>query len=344
MNHKGKSVTKSESAEAPFVNLTPDAVMDAIESVGPRCDGRLMALNSFENRVYQLGVDGDGADDRFLIAKFYRPGRWTDAAIQEEHDFMAELAAAEVPAVPPMALGGATLHHHAGQRFALFERRGGRAPELDDPLVLERIGRFMGRLHRVGAGRAFIHRETVDISTFGEGPLVWLEQAGLVPPELKPAWEAVTQLAVAGVRRAFERAQGVRLIRLHGDCHAGNVLWTDQGPHFVDFDDARNGPAIQDLWMLLSGDAHAQSKQLAQVLKGYQTFGRLDTRELHLIEALRTLRYIHYTAWIARRWADPAFPVAFPWFGTVRDWQDRILALREQVAAMEEPTLALLAD
>jgi len=210
--------------------------------------------------------------------------------------------------------------------------------------VLERIGRFMGRLHRVGSSRSFNVRESVDVETFGDRPLAWLDQSSWIPPELKAAWDAVTQLAMAGVRRAFERAQGVELIRLHGDCHAGNILWTDTGPHFVDFDDSRTGPAIQDLWMLLSGDASSQSRQLSKVLKGYQTFGRFDLRELHLVEALRTLRYVHYTAWIARRWGDPAFPAAFPWFGSVRDWQDRILALREQVGAMEESRLEPLMD
>ena len=352
MNHKGKSVTTREAVdpsgvETPFGQLMPEAVMDAIEAVGPRCDGRLMALNSFENRVYQIGIEDGGPErssDSFLIAKFYRPGRWSDEAIQEEHDFLAELVAGEIPAVPPIVLNGTTLHHHGAHRFALFERRGGRAPELDDDRVLERIGRFMGRLHRVGSSRSFKSRESVDIETFGDRPLAWLDQSNWIPPELKAAWAAVTQLAMAGVRRAFERAQGIELIRLHGDCHAGNILWTDAGPHFVDFDDSRTGPAIQDLWMLLSGDGTSQSRQLTQVLKGYQTFGRFDLRELHLIEALRTLRYVHYTAWIARRWEDPAFPAAFPWFGSVRDWQDRILALREQVGAMEEPRLEPLMD
>jgi len=352
VNHKGKSVTTRETVdssgvETPFGQLMPEAVMDAIEAVGPRCDGRLMALNSFENRVYQIGIEDVGAvrsSDSFLIAKFYRPGRWSDDAIREEHEFLAELVAGEIPAVPPMVLNGATLHHHGGHRFALFERRGGRAPELDDDHVLERIGRFMGRLHRVGSSRSFKSRESVDIETFGDRPLAWLDQSNWIPPELKAAWAAVTQLAMAGVRRAFERAQGIELIRLHGDCHAGNILWTDAGPHFVDFDDSRTGPAVQDLWMLLSGDAASQSRQLTHVLKGYRTFGQFDLRELHLIEALRTLRYVHYTAWIARRWEDPAFPAAFPWFGSVRDWQDRILALREQVGAMEEPRLEPLMD
>jgi Ser/Thr protein kinase RdoA (MazF antagonist) len=215
---------------------------------------------------------------------------------------------------------------------------------LDDEHVLERIGRFMGRLHRVGSSQSFKVRESVDVETFGDRPLGWLDQSSWIPPELRAAWDAVTQLAMAGVRRAFDRAQGVEVIRLHGDCHAGNILWTDTGPHFVDFDDSRTGPAIQDLWMLLSGDASSQSRQLSQVLKGYQTFGRFDPRELHLVEALRTLRYVHYTAWIARRWEDPAFPAAFPWFGSVRDWQDRILALREQVGAMGESRLEPLMD
>jgi len=338
-NHKGKLMTDSGQEETPYANLTPDTVLDAIEAIGYRCDGRLMALNSFENRVYQVG-----ADDRFLIAKFYRPGRWNDAAIIEEHQFTADLVAAEVPVVPPMTIAGQTLHPHQGHRFALFERRGGRAPELEDPQVLERIGLFLGRLHRVGAECNFAVRPRIDIEHFGRIPLQILQQQNWIPAELQAAWAAVTERALEGIADAFERAGAVQSIRLHGDCHAGNILWTDQGPHFVDLDDARGGPAVQDLWMLLSGDAASQALQLGHVLRGYERFRDFDRRELQLIEALRTLRYLHYTAWIASRWSDPAFPAAFPWFGTNRDWQERILALREQLAAMAEPPLEVWSD
>jgi len=332
--------------QTPFRGLTPDAVINAVESVGPRCDGRLLALNSFENRVYQVGVENEshGEATSYLIAKFYRPGRWADDAILEEHGFIAELERAEVPAVAPLSLNGRTLHSHRGHRFSLSPRHGGRAPELDNVEVLAQLGRFIGRLHQVGARHPFRHREVIDIEHFGDRPVSWLAQSGMIPADLMPSWQAIVTMALDGVASAFKRAGAVRQIRLHGDCHAGNVLWRDPGAHLVDFDDARTGPAIQDLWMLLSGDAAAQASQLGHVLRCYRLFADFDPRELELIEALRTLRFVHYTAWIARRWHDPAFPAAFPWFGSVRDWQDRILVLREQVAAMQEPALPMALD
>ncbi|ODS96245.1 MAG: stress response serine/threonine protein kinase YihE [Lautropia sp. SCN 69-89] len=323
--------------EAPFARLTPDRMLDALESVGLRGDGRFLALNSYENRVYQVSLE----DGRTLVAKFYRPGRWSVPQIREEHDFVADLAAREIPVVAPLSLDDsrATLAEYDGYRFAVYPRRGGRAPELDDPATLERIGRFIGRIHAVGAVARFEHRPTLDAESFGVEPRDWLLAHRLVPPDLLPAWTSIVDQAIDAVRRAFDRAAGVRIQKLHGDCHAGNVLWTDDGPHFVDFDDARNGPAVQDLWMLLSGDRPSMTRQLSDVLAGYEDFAELDRRELPLIEPLRTLRLIHYSAWIARRWDDPAFPAAFPWFGTQRYWQDRVLELREQVAAMQEPAL-----
>lgn len=321
----------------PYAGLTPECVLDAMDAVGLRGDGRLLALNSYENRVYQAGVE-DGAP---LVLKFYRPGRWSDAQILEEHAFVRELAEREIPAVAPLEIDGRTLHAHAGFRFAAFPRRGGRAPELEDPEVLERIGRFVGRIHAVGAARPFEARPALDVAGFGEEPREFLLSGGWLPDALREPWRVAADLALAGVRRAYERAGDVRVLRLHGDCHPGNVLWTDAGAHFVDFDDARTGPAIQDLWMLLSGDAASMTRQLDDVLAGYRDFADLDARELHLVEALRTLRLLHYSAWIARRWDDPAFPAAFPWFGSERYWQDRILELREQIAAMDEPPLRL---
>ncbi len=312
-------------------------MLDALESVGLRGDGRLLALNSYENRVYQVSLE----DGRTVVAKFYRPQRWSDAQILEEHAFVAELVQREIPVVAPLALdgSGATLASFDGYRFAVYPRRGGRAPELDHADTLERIGRFIGRIHAVGATAPFAARPTLDADSFGTEPRDWLLAHDCVPADLLPAWRSVVDLALDAVRVIFDRAGHVRSCRLHGDCHAGNVLWTDDGPHFVDFDDARNGPAVQDLWMLLSGDRASMTRQLADVLAGYEDFADLDRRELALIEPLRTLRLIHYSAWIARRWDDPAFPAAFPWFGTQRYWQDRILELREQVAAMQEPPL-----
>jgi len=320
----------------PYSRLTPDAVLDALESAGLRCDGRQLALNSFENRVYQVGIE-DGPP---VVAKFYRPERWSDAQILEEHEFVLELAAREIPAVPPLALGGRTLHEHGGFRFAVYPRRGGRAPELEDRATLEWLGRYIGRIHAVGALRPFAARPALDIESFGREPRDWLLAHGFLPPDLVDAWRSVAALALEGVARCYERTGAPRLLRLHGDCHAGNVLWTDAGPHFVDFDDARSGPAVQDLWMLLPGERGAMAASLKQVLDGYEQFFAFERRELHLVEALRTLRLLHYSAWLARRWQDPAFPAAFPWFDTPRYWQDRILELREQVSLMDEPPIA----
>jgi Ser/Thr protein kinase RdoA (MazF antagonist) len=325
----------AKSNAKPYANLGPDRILDAIESLGLVTDGRLLALNSYENRVYQVGIEAGSP----LIAKFYRPGRWTDAAIQEEHAFTLELAEREIPAVPPLAIGGKTLHAHAGYRFSLCPRRGGRPPELGDPKVLAWIGRFLGRIHALGAAAPFRHRPTLDIASFGDEPRAFLLAQGWLPAELRAVYEGVSAHALDEARRLFEQAGPVRYLRLHGDCHAGNLLWTDDGPHFVDFDDSRRGPAVQDLWMLLSGDRQEMSGQLGYLLSGYEDFRDFDPRELHLVEALRTLRLIHYSAWIARRWQDPAFPLAFPWFNTQRYWQDRILELREQIAAMQEGPL-----
>ena len=322
----------------PYTGLTPDLILNAIDSAGYRTDGRLLALNSYENRVYQVGIE----DEKPLVAKFYRPERWSDEQILEEHAFTAELAAREIPAVPALVTGNSTLHAFEGFRFALYPRRGGRAPELDDPDTLEWLGRFIGRIHAVGATRPFVHRPALDIESFGEEPREFLLDGEWIPAELHEAYSSVIDQALDGVHDCFDRAGSVARLRLHGDCHPGNVLWTDDGPHFVDFDDARMGPAMQDLWMLLSGDRPAMTRQLSDVLAGYEDFAELDRRELGLIEALRTLRMIQYSAWLARRWPDPAFPAAFPWFHTTKYWQDQILQLREQVAAMQEPPLGPL--
>jgi len=323
-------------AAAPYAGLTPETVLDALERAGLRGDGRLLALNSYENRVYQVWLE-DGSS---VVAKFYRPGRWSDAQILEEHAFVLELAEREIPAVPPLAPEGRTLSEHAGFRFAVFARRGGRTPELERRDTLEWIGRFIGRLHAVGTVRPFAVRPTLDMESFGREPRDWLLAHAFLPPDLLEAWKSAVDLALQSVAHCYTRAGDVQTLRLHGDCHAGNILWTDQGPHFVDFDDARTGPAVQDLWMLLSGERADMTRQLWNVLAGYEQFHEFDPRELHLVEALRTLRLVHYAAWIARRWDDPAFPAAFPWFNTHRYWQDRILELREQIALMDEPPLA----
>ena len=322
-----------------YAGLTPDRILDALESIGLVGDGRMQALGSYENRVYEIGIENAMP----VVAKFYRPARWSDAAIAEEHEFVASLAEREIPVVAPVPLRGRTLHEFGGFRFAVYPKCGGRAPELGNRATLEWMGRYLGRIHAVGALAPFRHRPALDVATFGEAPREWLLAHAFVPADLADAWSSISAQALDGVRRAFDRAGDVATLRLHGDCHAGNVLWIEhgatRGPHFVDFDDARKGPAMQDLWMLLSGDRSEMTRQLGDVLAGYRAFYEFDPHEFHLVEALRTLRLLHYSAWLAQRWDDPAFPVAFPWFNTQRYWQDRILELREQVALMDEPAL-----
>ncbi|MGF7190127.1 Ser/Thr protein kinase RdoA (MazF antagonist) [Robbsia andropogonis] len=332
--------SEAPSMGKPYATLNPDLVLDAIESIGMRVDGRLLTLNSFENRVYQVGID----DAPPVIAKFYRPHRWSDAAILEEHTFLQALTEAEIPAVAPLCLpegdaSATTLCRYRDFRFSVFPRRGGRPPELEQSDTLEWLGRFIGRIHQVGARERYVERGTIDLATYGVASRAYLHDSGILPPSLREAYFAIVDLALAAVARGYDRAGDLTSLRLHGDCHPGNVLWTDAGPHFVDFDDSRMGPAIQDLWMLLPGDRDGQRRALGDVLAGYEDFRDFDQRELYLIEPLRTLRLIHYSAWLARRWDDPAFPAAFPWFNTQRYWEDRILELREQVALMDEEPL-----
>ena len=313
-----------------YASLTPEVVLDAVAALGLRPDGRLLALSSYENRVYQVWLE----DEAPVVAKFYRPGRWTEAQIDEEHAFAKELAAREIPVIAPSAKG--TFKNFT---YAVYPRRGGRPPELGDPKTLEWIGRFLGRIHAVGAVQPFRFRESLTVQSFGHDARAYLLEHDFVPADLLDAWKAVTEQALQSVEQCYARAGETRSIRLHGDCHPGNILWTDDGPHFVDLDDARMGPAMQDLWMLLSGERAAMSVQLKKVLSGYEQFMEFDGKQLNLLEPLRTLRLIHYSAWIARRWDDPAFPAAFPWFNTQRYWQDRILELREQIALMQEEPL-----
>jgi Ser/Thr protein kinase RdoA (MazF antagonist) len=320
---------------APFSELDPSLILASLDSINVPGDGRLLALNSYENRVYQIGIEAGEP----LVAKFYRPQRWSDAQILEEHAFAHELAEAEIPVVPALELAGNTLHHFQDFRFSVYAKHGGRAPELDRSGVLAWLGRFLARIHAIGALRNFQYRPTIDIASFGTEPSEYLLANSFIPMELESVYQGLVKQALDGVQRCFERAGNVAKLRLHGDCHIGNILWTEQGPHFVDFDDSRMGPAIQDIWMLLSGSREEMTQQLNSLLSGYRCFRDFDDRELHLIEALRTLRLIHYSAWLARRWDDPAFPAAFPWFNTQHYWQDRILELREQIALMDEAPL-----
>ena len=326
----------------PYAELTPDRVMDALTDLGLWPDGRLLALSSYENRVYRAHLDEPVQGSAAVVLKFYRPGRWSRAQIQEEHDFAAELVAAEIPVVAPMALNGGTLHQCAGFDFSVSPLRGGRTPELDDFEVLEWIGRFLARIHTVGAAKPFEHRPMLDVQTFAQEPAQWLQTHQMIPLEVEREWREAFAEALALVQEQMAHAAADRkTIRLHGDCHPGNILWTPTelpggGPHFVDLDDARMGPAVQDLWMLLSGDRAQRTQQLSALLDGYEQVRDFDRAELSLIEPLRTLRLIHYSAWLAGRQDDPAFPMHFPWFGTADYWRGQCDTLREQIEAMAE--------
>ena len=318
-----------------FAELQPDDILDSLEHIGFQCDGRFLALNSYENRVYRIGIENDEP----VVAKFYRPGRWSDDAILEEHSFTAELEEQEIPVVAPLVLNGNTLHHHDPFRFSVSPCRGGRAPELDDVDLQKQLGRLVARIHLQGETKSFKHRPSIDIDSYGVDSADFLMDEGFIPSELLDNYEGIVEHLLDNVSACYDRAGNVRDIRLHADFHPSNVLVNQEQLHIVDLDDARSGPAVQDLWMFLSGPRDEQQGQLMNLLDGYQEFRQFDARELNLIEALRSLRMLHYAAWVARRWEDPAFKTAFPWFNTGRYWDEHILMLREQTALMQEPPL-----
>ncbi|MCH7830399.1 MAG: serine/threonine protein kinase [Proteobacteria bacterium] len=322
-------------AALAFAGLQPEDIVATLSDLGFDCDGRFLALNSYENRVYQIGIE----NERPVVAKFYRPGRWSDESILEEHQFSIDLAAQEIPVIPPLEIEGSTLNHAGPFRLAVFPCHGGRSPDLDNYELLTQLGHLVARIHLEGEGSSFVHRPRIDIESYGVDSMDFLLENDFIPDENYDAYESVAELVLDGVEASFERAGDTREIRLHGDFHPGNVLVNQDRLHIVDLDDCRHGPGVQDLWMFLSGDRIEQTPQLEALLEGYQSFRSFDPRELHLIEALRSLRIMHYSAWLARRWEDPAFKVAFPWFDSPRYWDDHILALREQVALMQEPPL-----
>tara|TARA_Y100000588_G_scaffold142230_1_gene156258 strand:+ start:373 stop:1368 length:996 start_codon:yes stop_codon:yes gene_type:complete len=327
----------TQQAPHPFDSLTPDFILDTVERLDYITDGRLMALNSYENRVYQIGIE----DSDPIIAKYYRPERWSDEAILEEHEFCFELANSDLPVVAPLVNeDGLSLFHHGEFRFALYARRGGRTPDIDNLNNLLVLGRLLGRIHLIGATHPFVDRPAIDCQTFGYDPVA-LVRRKFIPNDLSVAYESLVNDLLSKLDSIFTEAEDLHQIRVHGDCHSGNILWRSDTPHFVDFDDARMAPAVQDIWMLLSGDRERQTAQLVEILEGYAEFYDFRPQELRLIEALRTLRLLHYNGWLAARWDDPAFPRTFTWFNGPRYWEQHILDLREQYAALDEPPLKI---
>lgn len=315
--------------------LDPDMIIHAIESLDYVSDGRILALNSYENRVYQVGLE----DKTPIIAKFYRADRWTDAMIQEEHAFTLELADAEIPVVAPIALNNETLFNYGEYRFSLYPRFGGYAPELDNPDHLLQLGRILAQIHNIGEISAFKARPSINVEDFAIKPVKYLLENDFIPTYLEPAYSTLCEDLIIRIKHSYEQAGDYKTLRLHGDCHQGNILTRDENFYIVDFDDSRSGPAVQDIWMFLSGDRQYMTAGLNDFMEGYSEFRDFEARELHLIEALRTMRLIHYSAWLAQRWDDPAFPIAFPFFNSQQYWEDQILSLREQAALMEEPAL-----
>lgn len=319
--------------DTPYVNLDPNVILNAIESLGFDCNGELFALNSYENRVYQIGITAAEP----LIAKFYRPGRWSDATIREEHQFALELNEHEIPVVAPWRdQKDETLFQYQQYRFSIFPRFRGRALELDNIAQLAWMGRFIGRMHAVGATKSFQHRPALTVQTYGYNSYDFLLKNNFIPAYLLLNYTRITEQVLAKIDEIYQLVGPVSSIRLHGDIHAGNILWNDAGPHIVDLDDCLTGPAIQDIWMLLSGDAEQVKLQINKILDGYCEFFEFNYRELHLIEPLRTLRQLCYSAWLANRWHDPAFPHSFPWFNTPRYWEEQVYNLTEQYGLLEQ--------
>ncbi len=328
---------KNKQLKHDYTDLKPEVILAAVESLGYETSGRQLALNSYENRVYRCELEQGGA----IIVKFYRPDRWSDSAIGEEHQFAQQLLEQEIPVVAPIIKDAVSLFEHAGYRFSIYPLRGGRWPDLESRDDLNWMGRFIARIHNVGRTASFEHRHQIEINRMGNESASWLLANNFIPSYLETAYQTLVDDLLIEIQAAFDRCGSYHSIRLHGDCHRSNVLWTDDGPHFVDLDDCCSGPAIQDLWMLLSGERQEMTEQLCDLLEGYEEFASLDLNELNLIEALRTLRMMFYAAWLARRWGDSAFPLAFPWFNTNQYWEQHVLELREQLSRLHEPVLVV---
>ena len=313
-----------------FNRLMPEQVMDAVEVGGLRCSGRFIALNSYENRVYQLELD----DETMVVGKFYRPGRWSREAIQAEHDLLAELAELEIPVASPLELSpGQTIGEVEGILYALFPRVGGRAPEELADEQARLLGRLIARIHNAGASRDAPARPRLTPETFGRENLAYLLKHEKIPEQARASYAASVEALVTRIEPLF---RGVPLHRIHGDCHLGNLIWSPRGATFLDFDDLRVGPAVQDIWMMVPSFDEDGQRQRALLLEAYREFRDFDPAWLRLIEPLRALRYINYATWIARRWDDPTFKRTFTYFGTLQYWEGQIQDLREQIARIDQ--------
>lgn len=355
----------------PFECLLPDFILDAVESCGLPADGRILALNSYENRVYQVGIETSAVDQsdhltnsHFLVVKFYRPGRWSDAQILEEHDFCQALVRQEIPVLAPLTFSdfsthfphlafdelehkpaeSASLFYYKEMRFCLYLRQGGHAPELGDDDRLRQISRIIARIHAVGAEQPYRHRPTLNMASYVQEGVDLISQE-YIPLELKSAYLKLVKALTQGIQDRYEMAGDCQLICTHTDCHLGNMLFCrEEKIHFLDFDDSRMAPAVQDLWMLFSGDLAQRARQLMVILAAYREFYDFDMKELYLVEALQSMRILQYSGWLAKRWHDPAFPKSFPWFNTHTYWQGHIHLLQEQVTSLQVPAYRALTN
>ncbi len=329
-----------------YDQLTPDTVLNAIDSIlvpqGSFTSGHQLALNSYENRVYQIGIEKEGLDEiSSVIVKFYRPKRWCDETILQEHAFTLAAQEDELPVIAPLVIDGKTLFEFEGFRFALFPKQGGQSGQIENLDDFEQMGRLLGRLHQTANCVESHARPTMTPLTFAKQSLDFLLNHDFIEPELIPAYESVSRDLIDILEQRWDMYEP-RLKLTHGDLHAGNLIWHQKMPYMLDLDDCALAPRIQDIWMLLHGERDEMQAQVAAIARGYELFLPFPADELPLIEVLRSMRLMHYSAWLAKRWDDPAFKMAFPWFGTARYWSEQVLNLREQMALLQEPPLQLI--